>query len=235
MGRAAWNTSFDVWSGHGFPGGPPSVLIGVGGECRVVPQEQILQYVFPYSDSEVWMTYGPGLLPAPDQSQMLPLWVSTNYYESPRIAIPSGTDPQWIAVREEAVFPYDADSYGRVLLIPLPPPRDVPEPGFGACDAPLLPFLERATFPLTTFGERWYELEVFDAAMYVLWFDVPDMQYDFTVWIGTECDDLELFLGTTIGGEEAFYLPIYPGYRYWIKFDGAVDGTHPLFEYGPSH
>lgn len=121
--RAPYNTTMDWYYGQASPFGTPGVRYRVGVSCRVVPQTEIVQLLFPLLYSTDWITFdGPPTPNLPNESFVGAKTYSVNWAQGDEIAVPSGAVPNFYVVAVEEVLPATRPSYYRVRVAPLPIP-----------------------------------------------------------------------------------------------------------------
>lgn len=117
--RAALNTTYDAYYGPNSQSGTPGTRWLTNKPCRVVPATQINKFDFPFGLVTGWLTAVSGSITRPFYtSQYLGQW-QADISTADQIAVPSGTTPQYYAIRLEGVNPIVRTAYDRIGLLPI--------------------------------------------------------------------------------------------------------------------
>lgn len=208
MSRAPFNASTDWYYGPHSTAGTPGTPYAVATPSRIVKQEQILQFDWPYYISTAWITLDAHEPNLPEFHSPALWYLGADWLEADRVALAPFADPDWFCMRKELLAPYLGASYWRVLVgkvadvitppwppqssypYPTPPPPVCTVPGIICFFAPPQPPFLTCDYTVTFPDEQWWRVGNNGGAMVTMVFNNYDGIAQLDVYVGPDCSSL---------------------------------------------
>lgn len=236
--RGGFNKTCTFRYGSESLAGPPGGVAAADVPCRVVTQEQVFQYDFPYYYTGAWLTQDTYGVNEPNWGGVRAgvNWVNWNAADTVELSDAPGV--RFVCVRGEEIDTYSGDFYVRYLLMPVsrlgppywiplsllppaPPPVVPLTPTSSCVGAPDMPFGSICQGTQTSGAGAWYTCTSVPLGPYSVEFVTGPPGASANVYNGS-CPGGFFYLGTVTPGNTLSLSNSGTSSVIWILWSGAI-------------
>lgn len=222
--RGAYDQVCTIRRGTEPTGGVPGSIIADDVPCRVVPQTEIFQLDYPFTECSAWITMPSFTIPTVEigGGRAGVLWINYNSFTT--VEVPKSSGNLYVMIRGEFMFPHGRPFYLRYMMLPigvltgpgwpppsplppLPPPPPPAPPATTCSAAPAFAVGSTGSGTSSTSSALWWYVGVTGPGTFTTAFVTGGVGVVAEVYHGPDCSSLVFQGSTTVGSPYVYTTP----------------------------